>query len=146
MKRYAVFMYIEGAEDRTDNVVAYVEADDPFEACEKAGFPDPSTHFARQIVDMKAENKYVADAEQLVIRLKHQMNKFNEADEVDRKANEFVCPNCGAKLSKNRTCKSCKFGLDELAIGDVIVSKKELDKAVRKFKKQQKSITQSTTP
>ena len=146
MKRYAIFMYIEGAEDRTDNVVAYVEANDPFEACEKAGYNDPSTHFARQVNSMEQETKYVADAEELVKKLRGQIDELNAADKKEYEATKNICPNCGGTLNKARNCKACGFGIDEVAINGHIVNKNELDKAIRAAKRQAKKNQTPATP
>jgi ribosomal protein S27AE len=143
MKRYAVFAYgSDGASE--GEIVAYVEADDPFAACEKAGFPDANTHFARQ-VEMKKDKEYVAKESERLNKIKEQLQVFVDAD--NKAQEEFEkdrpCPNCGEKMDKNYTCKKCGYGRDEIAIGGIVITKEMLEEAKKLEKERQKLANQA---
>ena len=134
MKRYAIFKYIEGSIE--GEIVAYVEAEDPFSACEQAGFPDQDTHFAR-LLDMERESEYIKNEAVRIDKIKSQLQTFQDDDkrEKEKFMEERPCPNCGKKMEKDFTCKECGFGIDEIAIGDIVINKKELDKAIKQANK-----------
>ena len=139
MKRYAIFKYLNGGQVEGE-IVAYTEADDPFTACEQAGFPDQETHFARLVDKMETESEYIKGEQERLDKINRQLQTFIDADTKAKEQFEKdkPCPNCGSKMDKDYTCKKCGFGRDEVAIGGMVVNKKQLDKAIKQAKKQAK--------
>jgi hypothetical protein len=141
MKNYFVFEYVfDSSKDQYSDlkgpIKAFVQAEHAFEALEKAGFTDAGRYFAEPIRDeeLKKMKADIKEEKELLEKLDKQIDSFI-GDAVKR---SLVCPNCGKELDTNYECPACRYGMDEVAIGNVVVTKKMIDKMEMEMKKQAK--------
>lgn len=135
---YMIYEYVfdtvsESYTSYKGNIKAMIMATDAFEACEKTGFTDAEKYFSEPVYPEQLKKMLESiKAEQVI--LKELEGKLNEAIDGEIEKSK-ICPNCSERLDKKGECKVCKFGINEVAVGGVVVTKKEMQKAVRDAKK-----------
>jgi tRNA(Ile2) C34 agmatinyltransferase TiaS len=148
-KYYAVFEYLydhikETYSDLKGPIKAFVDADDPFEACEKAGLTDATRYFA-DVVYPETYGKIMKDINEeteLLGKLKGQL----EGMVAEHKEELTKCPNCEKKLNEKGECKECGYGRDEIAIDGNIITKKMWEaheKAMKKAANKAKKVAKA---
>jgi len=137
LKNYYVFEYVydpvaEGFTTIEGELQGYIQAGDPFEACQKLGFDDPNRYFSRPIENMEKHENALKDEIEKMKKLQKQLQPM--IDEFKREMRK--CPNCGADLDEKFNCPSCHFGHErELAEKEAKkerAAKKSVKKAVKK--------------
>lgn len=144
MKHYAVYIYAYdiNKEEYTDvkgQIQAFVQAEDAWEACEKAGLTDPTKYFADAIHPdhFKEIQEEIKKEKATLDKLDAQMGEWI----TEQKEKEKLCPSCGKELDKKGECKACGFGVDEIAIDGQVVTKEMIEKFEKEMKKQLKKAS-----
>lgn len=138
MKHYAVYEYAYDSikEEFTDlkgQIKAFIDADDPFDACEKTGMKDPIRYFAEPIYteNLKKIKEDIEKEKELLGKLSASIDSWIG----DAKEQATICPNCGKKLNDKAECPACGFGVDEVSIDGQVVTKEMFDKFEKEMKK-----------
>ena len=143
MKHYAVFEYAYDSykEEFTDikgQIKAFIDAEDPFEACEKAGLTESNRYFAEVVYDdnLKKIKEDIQKEKELLDNLDKSLNGWlGEKAEKDK-----ICPNCEKQMNEKGECSACGYGVDEIAVGGVVVTKEMIDEMEKKAKKLAKKV------
>ena len=112
-QKYAVYKYVldESGEptEHMGEIVAFVVADDLWEAVEKAGFDDFNLYNAKRIDEMELDKfqKAIAEERKLLSKLSKELKPMIE--ERNKKMDQ--CPNCDIPLVDGK-CQQCRFGYE----------------------------------
>jgi hypothetical protein len=149
MKRFAVGEYvfdpIKGEYTNYEGQIkAFVEAEDEFEACEKAGMDDPTKYYASHVYpqQLKKFQEDIKKEKELLGKLEGNIEAWIN-EEVEKSK---LCPNCEKKLNEKGECKECGYGRDEIAIDGNIITKKMWEaheKAMKKAANKAKKVAKA---
>jgi len=135
-KQYYVFKYVidKMTGDPTNHegeVQAFIIADNPWEAVEKAGFTDCNTYGASEIENLDEFEKAISEERKHLSKISKQLKVMTDARDEERKKflEEKPCPNGCGKMDDQYRCKECGFGYE----GEQML--KEIEKAIKDGKK-----------
>ena len=136
VRRFYVFKYIVDKvsgepTEHAGEIQAFVDAEDSFDAMDKAGFSDFNTHGANLVDDAETFEKAIKEERKLLKKLSGQLKEWSDADkaEHDKFLEERFCPNKCGKMDEKFRCPVCGFGRE----GEEMV--KELEELIKKEKK-----------
>ena len=143
VKNYYVFKYVVDSVsgDPTEHegeVQAFVKADNPWEAVEKAGFSDLNAYGANMIDSLTNFGESIAAERKHLSKISKQLKTMTEEEDAERAKflEERECPNGCGKMDEKFRCKGCGFGRE----GEEVI--KELDETIKKEKKAGNDTTQ----
>jgi hypothetical protein len=135
-KRYYVFKYVVDSvsgepTNHEGEVQAFVEATDPWDALEVAGFDDVNAYGANRVDDPKVFEDAITEERKLLKKLTSQLKDWKDSDEAAYKEiiEKRECPNGCGKMDEKFRCKECGYGYEAKSIV------KELDKMIKDGKK-----------
>ena len=136
-KNYYVFKYVVDAvtgepTEYESDIVAFVKATDPWEACEKAGFDDANAYGANRIEDLGKIEKAISDERKHLTKISKQLKEMTDEQEAEKQKfiKERKCPNgCPEQMDSQFRCKNCGYGHE---CEDLI---KDIDKMIKQEKK-----------
>ena len=143
VKNYYVFKYVVDSVsgDPTEHegeVQAFVSADDPWDAIEKAGFTDTNVYGANMINSLADFTESIATERKHLSKISKQLKVMADAEDIERTKflEERACPNGCGKMDEKFRCKDCGFGRE----GEEVI--KELDETIKKETKAGNDTTQ----
>ena len=117
VKNYYVYKYVIDkvsgeATEFEGEIMGFVKATDPFEACEKLGCGDMNLYGANYIDNLDDFTKAIADERKHLTKISKQLKEMTDERDAERKKflEERKCPNCDIKMDKAWRCDKCGYG------------------------------------
>jgi hypothetical protein len=136
VKNYYVFKYVvdKVSGEPTEyegEVQAFVQATDPWEAVEKAGFDDPNAYGANRIENLEEFEKAIADERKHLSKISKQLKEMTAERDAEREKflKERPCPNGCGQMDEKFRCSNCGYGFE----GEQLVE--DLEKTIKDEKK-----------
>ena len=124
-KNFAVFKYVVDsvkgeATEHAGDIVAFVRANNTWDAVEKAGFKDLNAYGANRVDKLEDYTKAITDERKLLKKISKQLKAMIDAENAENKSIEGMCPNGCGKMDEHNRCDKCKFGFEyEIALEEI---------------------------
>lgn len=142
-RKYYVFKYVVDSvsgepTEHAGEIQAFVEANDSFEAMEKAGFDDFNAYGANLIDNMEDFESAIKDERKLLKKLSKELKDWRELQQAEQEKfiKERPCPNGCGKLDEKFRCPVCGFGREAEGVID------QINETIKKEKKNGNDVSE----